>query len=100
MTDVLREARRRAGLTQTELAERSGVAQSTISACESGKRDPGWRLLGKLVQAAGFELVLQSRRPTPEQAGRILLDALALADALPQSGRPEPLRPLPRVLRA
>ncbi len=98
MTDVLREARERAGLTQTELAERSGVAQSTISAYESGKRDPGWRLLSKLVQAAGYEVVLQSRRPTPEETNRTLMDVLELADLLPQRGRPSPM-PVPRVLR-
>lgn len=87
MTDVLREARERSGLTQSELSERSGVAQSTISAYESGRRDPGWRVLGKLVHAAGFEVVLRSRRPTPEEAGRVLFDVMNLAHTLQRARR-------------
>ncbi|MBA2609961.1 MAG: helix-turn-helix transcriptional regulator [Actinobacteria bacterium] len=98
MTSILREARGRAGLTQAELAERSGVAQSTISAYESGKRDPGWRLLGRLVQAAGYEVVLLSRRPTPEQTGLILLGLWEFADMLPKHDRRGELPP-PRKLR-
>ena len=37
---LLRRARVRAGLTQQELAERAGVAQSVISVYESGQRQP------------------------------------------------------------
>jgi transcriptional regulator with XRE-family HTH domain len=35
---VLREARRRAGLTQTDLARRVGESQSFVSKCERGER--------------------------------------------------------------
>jgi transcriptional regulator with XRE-family HTH domain len=89
-TSLLREARERAGLTQKELAERSGVAQSTISAYESGKREPGVDALSKLLDAAGYELTVRRRLPTPEQAGRQLYDVLELADAIrrAKSGRP------------
>jgi predicted nucleotidyltransferase/DNA-binding XRE family transcriptional regulator len=53
---VLREARKRAGLSQVELAERAGVTQSVISAYESGHRQPSLPTLAALVDAAGFEL--------------------------------------------
>ncbi|HUP69514.1 MAG TPA: helix-turn-helix domain-containing protein [Acidimicrobiales bacterium] len=56
--DVLREARKRARLSQTDVARRSGVAQSVISAYESGRREPGVHTLGRLVQATGHQLEL------------------------------------------
>jgi predicted nucleotidyltransferase len=42
---VLREARRNARLSQTDVARRSGIAQSVISAYESGRREPASRRL-------------------------------------------------------
>jgi transcriptional regulator with XRE-family HTH domain len=36
--EVLRKARRRAGLTQIDLAERIGETQSFVSKCERGER--------------------------------------------------------------
>jgi transcriptional regulator with XRE-family HTH domain len=79
---LLREARKRAGLTQTQLAQRSGVAQSTISAYESGRREPGVEALRRLLQAAGFDLTIKRRMPTPEEAGRQLYEVLELADII------------------
>ncbi|MFN0091570.1 MAG: helix-turn-helix transcriptional regulator [Acidimicrobiales bacterium] len=38
---VIREARRRSGLSQAELARRAHVSQPVISAYESGRREPG-----------------------------------------------------------
>lgn len=53
---LIRQARLRAGLAQTELARRAGVAQPVISAYESGRREPGLRILAKLVEATGHHL--------------------------------------------
>jgi predicted nucleotidyltransferase/DNA-binding XRE family transcriptional regulator len=53
---MIREARRRACLSQTELARRAGVAQSVISAYESDRREPGLRTLTKLIEATGHHL--------------------------------------------
>lgn len=58
---MLREARRRAGLSQAELGERAGVGQSVISAYESGHREPGFRTLAKLIEATGHHLVIDLR---------------------------------------
>lgn len=54
--DVIRKARERAGLTQQALAERAGVTQSVISAYESGRREPSYATLTRLVKSAGFTL--------------------------------------------
>ena len=67
---MLRSARRRARLTQSQLADRAGVTQSVISAYEAGRRQPSLSTLSALIAATGYELDLQLRR-TP---GR--LDAL------------------------
>jgi hypothetical protein len=61
---LLREARTHARLSQTELAARAGIAQSVISAYESGKREPSLRTLERLVAATGGRLVL-SVQPGP-----------------------------------
>jgi transcriptional regulator with XRE-family HTH domain len=57
--DLLRNARLRAGLNQTELAARSGVAQAQISRYESGIREPSLAVVQQLVQACGLALSLQ-----------------------------------------
>lgn len=53
---LLRRARELAGLTQDELASRAGVSQSVISAYETGRREPGMRMLRRLIEASGQEL--------------------------------------------
>ncbi len=58
---LIREARQRAGLSQTELARRASVAQSVISAYETDRREPGLAMLTKLVEAAGHDLVVEVR---------------------------------------
>jgi transcriptional regulator with XRE-family HTH domain len=59
---LLRQARKRAGLSQVDLAGRAGVTQSVISAYESGRRQPSIPALARLIDAAGFELTLGLRR--------------------------------------
>jgi predicted nucleotidyltransferase/ribosome-binding protein aMBF1 (putative translation factor) len=60
---LLRQARKRAGLSQVDLAARAGVTQSVISAYESGQRQPSIPALARLVDATGFELTMGLRRP-------------------------------------
>ncbi|MEX1009389.1 MAG: helix-turn-helix transcriptional regulator [Acidimicrobiia bacterium] len=61
--DLLRLARAKAGLTQSELAARAGVAQSLVSAYENGRRQPTLPVLKRLVAAAGFELRARLSEP-------------------------------------
>jgi uncharacterized protein len=60
--DVLRRARSGAGMSQAELAVRAGVAQSVISAYEAGRRQPALPTLARLIEAAGYDLVVDIRR--------------------------------------
>lgn len=61
--DLLRLARAKAGLTQDQMAERAGVAQSLISAYENGRRQPTMPTLLRLVEAAGFDLRMRLEGP-------------------------------------
>ncbi|SFS01016.1 hypothetical protein SAMN04487783_0507 [Agrococcus baldri] len=50
--EQVRLLRERAGLTQRQLAERSGVAQPNIAAYERGSRRPSSKMLERLASAA------------------------------------------------
>lgn len=54
--DLVREARRRAGLTQRELAERAGTTQSAIARLETGRSTPTFDTVIRLVRACGLDL--------------------------------------------
>ena len=58
-TDLIREARRRAGLTQRELAERLGTTQSAIARLERGRTEPSYQRVAAALRACGLELVPQ-----------------------------------------
>jgi transcriptional regulator with XRE-family HTH domain len=51
--------RRRAGVTQSRLAELAGTSQPTIAAYESGSKVPNLRTLRKLARALGLEARVQ-----------------------------------------
>ncbi len=56
--DVIVVARRRAGLTQQELARRLGVPQATVARWESGVSEPKFRSVQEAVGACGLDLTL------------------------------------------
>ena len=56
---IIREARLRAGLTQAELAERSGRDRTVVARWEQGLVAPSVDTLVELVRACGFELPLE-----------------------------------------
>jgi len=52
----IRQLRRQAGLTQKELAERSGIGRVTLSRLESGDHSPRYRTLVALAEALGVSV--------------------------------------------
>lgn len=56
---LVREARRRAGLTQAELARRAGTTQSAVARLERGRSEPSLPHVVELVRACGLELRTQ-----------------------------------------
>ena len=53
----MREARRRANLTQRELADRVGTTQSAIARIERGATEPSYDRVRQILEACGFELI-------------------------------------------
>jgi uncharacterized protein len=91
---LIRYARKRAAVTQATLASRAGEPQSVVSAYERGRRQPSAAALNRLIEAAGFQLiVVPAPRPAldPGRTASALADALALADMLPTRRRPSHL---------
>ena len=54
--DLIVEARRRAGLTQSDLADRAGTTQSSIARWESGRSEPSFHNVVRLLRLCGFVL--------------------------------------------
>ncbi len=57
--DLIREARLRGGLTQYELAERTGRDRAVIARWEQGTVAPSIETVVELVRACGFDLPLE-----------------------------------------
>ncbi|KUZ79158.1 helix-turn-helix domain-containing protein [Burkholderia ubonensis] len=70
--EMLKEARRAAGLSQRELAERAGIARTTLARMETLARgDMSVSALVRLLEAAGYDL-----RTVQRGHGRTLDDIL------------------------
>ena len=53
------DARKAAGLTQKDLAERTGIAQADISKLENGNANPSLKTLQRLASGMGMRLKLE-----------------------------------------
>ena len=84
---VLREARRRAGLSLRELAARAGTSHSTLCAYETGAKTPSVSTLERILRAAGFALDLELVPRTDR--GQELARVLELARHFPARHAPE-----------
>lgn len=51
---ALIDARRKARLTQTQIAERMGIAQSNVARLEAGQGNPTWATIFKYALASGL----------------------------------------------
>lgn len=56
--DLVREARKRADLTQRELAGRAGTTQSAIARIETARSTPSFDAVLRLVRLCGLDLDL------------------------------------------
>src|SRR4051812_7325121 len=94
---AIRNARLRAGLSQSALAARAGTSQPTVAAYESGRKSPSIETFTRLLAATGVRLALRRATrpvimPSREQLAKVdrgLQDVLALAAALPSRPSPE-----------
>lgn len=74
--DLVREARKRARLTQAELAQRAGTTQSAIARIETGESTPSFDSVLRLVRLCGMDLdiMLVERDDSDLAQARPLLD--------------------------
>ncbi len=59
ITRAILDARIRAGMTQLELSEKSGISQADISRLEKGTRNPSIALLKRLAEAMDSTLKIE-----------------------------------------
>ena len=59
ITRAILDARIRAGMTQMELAEKSGISQADICRLEKGTRNPSIALLKRLAEAMDSTLRIE-----------------------------------------
>ena len=90
--ELIRSARLRAGYSQKELAQRLGIASSSIARWETDTVEPGFSTLRRVLQACGFDIppvlvpferdperdaqVQEMRELTPQERMTRLLDRL------------------------
>lgn len=53
------DARKASGLTQKDLADRTGIAQADISKLENGNANPSLKTLQRLAEGMGMKLKLE-----------------------------------------
>src|SRR5262245_29926940 len=74
---VLRDARLRAGISQKQLAIRTGIAAPAISRIENGHESPSFERLTICLEALGFEPSLELHHLSGSQADPVHLAAEA-----------------------
>ena len=60
---ALIDARKQSGLTQKQLAERTGIAQADISRLERGTGNPSLKTLHRLTEGMGMRLKIDFQMP-------------------------------------
>jgi transcriptional regulator with XRE-family HTH domain len=93
--ELIARIRRASGYSQTQLAQRSGIDRSVLSAYENGRRQPSVAALARIAAAGGMQLDLTPaiNAAAQEHAGRVLAQVLELAEALPYRPREELVYP-------
>jgi transcriptional regulator with XRE-family HTH domain len=78
-SELLRDARRRAGFSQRTLAVRAGTSQSAVARYEAGGLQPSLPTLERLVAACGLTLevdIVSGPRELIDDTARLVADAL------------------------
>lgn len=98
---LVTEARKRAGLTQAELAARMGTHQSVVARWETGRSLPSFENVRRAVRASGLDLVVglsvlddhdlalirRELRLLPSQRLSNMVDAVRKLDRMHHSAR-------------
>lgn len=77
---LIREARRRAGLTQTELATRLDTTQSAVARWEARSHEPAFATVARAIRACGLDLQVRLVEAEDHDDG-LIASMLSLAPA-------------------
>jgi transcriptional regulator with XRE-family HTH domain len=75
---LIREARRRAGLSQAALAERLGTTQSALARLERARTEPSFERVVASLRACGFDMIPEIR-PSDDSDWSVASANLALS---------------------
>lgn len=59
--DIIRECRKSMGMSQRDLAVRTGMAKCNLSKIETGATIPGTDTFEKLIESCGYEIKIVKR---------------------------------------
>jgi len=62
LIDSLLTMRKKAGLTQEEVATRMGTKKGNISRLEKGATNPSWKTLQNYAHACGYEVTMKFKQ--------------------------------------
>lgn len=77
---TLRRARRAAGISQAELAQRAGVSQPVVARLERAGSNPSFETLSRMIRATGARLELRVA-PSPGLDEQQILTRLSMPPA-------------------
>jgi len=86
----MKELRRAAGLTQPELASKTGLSKSYVADLEQGRYEPSWSTVLAMATALGVKCDAFTEPPaSSEPQGRGRPSSKSTDDSKPESGKPK-----------
>jgi len=70
---AIQRFRKNMGLTQTQLSEKAGLPQSSVSKLESASREPTLALTFKILSALGLEIVVRKKKKAASKNDGIII---------------------------
>ena len=92
VVELIRDARRAAGVTQLELAGRAGTTQPAVAAYESGAKTPNLATLERLLDAADYDMELLAHPRMRRGAASLAELAQTIATDLERGAEQDALR--------
>lgn len=76
--ELIKKIRKEKNMTQRQLGEKCGIADSNIRKYENGKQFPKWETLERIAQALGVDIFdLIEIEPEPTESERNIIDLMS-----------------------